>query len=302
MSLSGLSFRDLEYLVAVADCRHFGRAAKQCGVSQPTLSAQVRKLESYLDTKVFERTRQGVLLTPPGEMIVRRVRSVLAEAHSLLAAARNSGSPLAGPFRLGAIPTVGPYFLPHLLGSLRAAFPAMRLVLTEKRTNDLLPQLRAGELDAVVACAPVRDAAFASHELFFEPFVLAHPPGRAPVWPPEVTGDEEFVLLEEGHCLRDQTLAMCEPLLPRAMRHATGLDMLRHMVAAGEGISLMPALAAQALGAIEGLVAYSPIPVFDAGRHVILVIRASDPRAVHLARLAELARGCVPPPAVAATR
>ena len=138
------------------------------------------------------------------------------------------------------------------------------------------------------------------HNLFFEPFVLVHPPGAKPAWPPAASGCE-FVLLEEGHCLRDQTLAVCGPMLPRATRHATGLDMLRHMVAAGEGISLMPALAAAALGSIDGLITYTPIPAKYAGRHVIMLVRATDPRAPHLARLAEFARACVPQPASPAT-
>lgn len=300
MSLAGLSLRDLEYLVAVADCRHFGRAAKQCRVSQPALSAQVRKLESYLRAKIFERSHRGVLITTPGAALIERARLVLAEANTLLAVARDSSAPLAGPFHLGSIPTIGPYFLPHLLQTFRHGFPNSRLLLSEKRTNGLLTLLRAGELDAVIACAPVHDPVLTVHRLFFEPFVLAHPPGRLPEWPPVLAGDDEFVLLEEGHCLRDQTLAACGPLLPRATRHATGLEMLRHMVAAGEGVSLMPALAAAALGPIDGLVTYSPITAEYAGRHVIMLSRATDPRGPHLMRVAELARACVPPPAVAA--
>lgn len=298
MSLAGLSLRDLEYLVAVAECRHFGKAAQQCSVSQPALSAQVRKLEHRLGVEVFERTRSGVLVTEPGAALIELARTVLADAHTLVATARNSATPLAGPFRLGAIPTIGPYFLPHLLERLRGRFPGMQLVLTERRTGNLLPLLRTGELDAVLACAPIEDPALSSHRLFFEPFVLAHPPGRLPCWPPVAAGDK-VVLLEDVHCLHDQTLAACGPILPNARRHATGLEMLRHMVAAGEGVSLMPALAAAALGEIAGLVTYTPIPAADAGRHVVLAVRATDPRAAHLAGLAALARSCVPAPAVA---
>jgi LysR family hydrogen peroxide-inducible transcriptional activator len=298
VSLAGLSLRDLEYLVAVADCRHFGKAARQCRVSQPALSAQVRKLEHLLGVDVFERTRGGVLVTEPGAALIEQARRVLADAHTLVATARNSTTPLAGPFRLGAIPTVGPYFLPCLLRRVRDRFPAMQLILSERRTGNQLPLLRGGELDAVLACAPIDDPVLASHRLFFEPFVLAHPPGEVPHWPP-VAGCDRFVLLEEGHCLRDQTLAACGPILPNAKRHATGLDMLRHMVAAGEGVSLMPVLAAAALGEIDGLVAYTPVPAADAGRHVIMLVRATDPRSAHLAQFADLLRSCVPPPAVA---
>jgi LysR family hydrogen peroxide-inducible transcriptional activator len=299
VSLAGLSLRDLEYLVAVAETRHFGKAARQCCVSQPALSAQVRKLEHLLGVQVFERTRSGVLLTEPGTALIEQARLVLADAYTLMATARNATTPLAGPFRLGAIPTVGPYLLPHLLERLREAFPAMQLILTERRTGALVPLLRAGELDAVLACAPVEDAALATQPLYFEPFVLAHRPGRVPQWPP-VARCDKLVLLEEGHCLRDQTLAACGPALPDATRHATGLDMLRYMVAAGEGISLMPALAAAALGGIDGLVMYTPLPAGSAGRLVILLARATDPRAAHLARIADLARASAPPPAVPA--
>jgi LysR family hydrogen peroxide-inducible transcriptional activator len=300
MSLAGLSLRDLEYLVAVAECRHFGKAARQCRVSQPALSAQVRKVENLLGVQVFERTRSGVLVTRPGEALVEKARVVLADAHALVSTAHNA-TPLAGPFRLGAIPTIGPYFLPHLLCGLHDRFPAMQLILSERRTGNLLPLLRSGKLDAALACAPIQDPALASHELFFEPFVLAHPPGSVPHWPP-VADRDRFLLLEEGHCLRDQTLAACGPILLSAARHATGLDMLRHMVAAGDGVSLMPALAATALGPIDGFVAYTPVPTADAGRHVVLLVRTTDPRRAHLARLADLARSCVPPPAVAAPR
>jgi LysR family hydrogen peroxide-inducible transcriptional activator len=301
MSLAGLSLRDLEYLVAVAECRHFGKAARQCRVSQPALSAQVRKLENRLGVQVFERTRSGVLVTRPGEILVEKARAVLADAHALVSTAHKATPPLAGPFRLGAIPTIGPYFLPHLLCGLHERFPAMQLILSERRTGNLLPLLRSGKLDAALACAPIQDPALASHALFFEPFVLAHPPGSVPHWPP-VADRDRFLLLEEGHCLRDQTLAACGPILLSAARHATGLDMLRHMVAAGDGVSLMPALAATALGPIDGFVTYTPVPTADAGRHVVLLVRATDPRRAHLARLADLARSCVPPPAVAAPR
>jgi LysR family hydrogen peroxide-inducible transcriptional activator len=301
VSLAGLSLRDLEYLVAVAECRHFGKAATQCRVSQPALSAQVRKLENLLGVQVFERTHGGVLVTESGAALIDKAQLVLADAYALVATARNTTTtPLAGPFRLGAIPTIGPYFLPHLLKGLRCQFPAMQPILSERRTSDLLPLLRSGEIDAVLACAPIDDHALTAHRLFFEPFVLAHPPGQVPRWPP-VAGRDRFLLLEEGHCLRDQTLAACGPILPSATRHATGLDMLRHMVAAGEGVSLMPALAAAALGQIDGLVTYTPVPAAHAGRHVILLVRATDPRAPNLARLAEFARSCVPPPAVAAS-
>jgi LysR family hydrogen peroxide-inducible transcriptional activator len=295
MSLAGLSLRDLEYAVTVAECGHFGRAAARCNVSQPALSAQIKRLEQMLGLRLFERTRKGVLLTPAGEAVIARARVITAEARKLIAAARSTGVALSGPVRLGAIPTVGPYVLPHVLRPYRQHFPQMQLVLSEGRTGDLEERLLDGQLDAMLACGPIDHAALHTLPLFFEPFLIAHPPAITPVWPP-ANAAEAFVLLEEGHCLRDQTLAACGPNLPGVIRHATGLDLLRHMVAAGEGISLMPALAARALGEIEGLLTYTPGPP-GAGRLVVLAIRASDPRLDLFAMIAELTRRLVPPPA-----
>jgi LysR family hydrogen peroxide-inducible transcriptional activator len=297
MSLAGVSLRDLEYLVAVDECRHFGRAAKRCGVSQPALSAQIRKLETWLGVTVFERLPGQVLVTERGAVVLERARAVIAEVQALVEAARAAGEPLAGPFRLGAIPTLGPYLLPHALRPLRERFPLLRLVLSEGRTAELLEALRAGALDAVLACLPQPDRALRAHPLLFEPFLLVHPPGHVPTWHGAARVEDELILLEEGHCLRDQALALCAPAVPRARRQATGLEMLRHMVAAGEGCSLMPALAARALGGIEGLVAYTPIDDAAAGREVGLLVRHTDPRGPHFVALAALLRGAAPPPA-----
>lgn len=295
MSLVGLSLRDLEYLVAVADHRHFGRAAARCGVSQPALSAQVRKLEAFLGVVVFERIPGRIAVTERGEAVVACARAVIAAARALLDTARVTGAPLSGPFRLGVIPTLGPYLLPLVLRPLRDAFPAMRVVISEERTADILAHLRDGELDAVLACLPQDNAAFRSFPLFFEPFMLMHPPGECPPWPLRLS-DERLVAVEEGHCLRDQVHAYCGPLPNGMRRHAAGLEMLRHMVAAGEGVSLVPALAVRALGVVEGLVAYTPIPDASVGRHVALIVRRTDPRAV-LAALATLIRDLAPYPA-----
>jgi LysR family hydrogen peroxide-inducible transcriptional activator len=289
MSLAGLSLRDLEYLLAVAEHRHFGRAADRCGVSQPALSSQIRKLESLLGTPVFERLPGRVLITARGEAVLARATAVVREARALLLAARAEEAPLAGPFRLGAIPTLGPYLLPHLLRPIREAFPAMRPVLSEARTAELRDSLKSGALDAALCCAGPVDAALRSLPLFLEPFLLMHAPGPAPATPGTLPPPDELLLLEEGHCLHDQTLAICGMEAPRGARHATGLEMLRHMVAAGEGTSLMPALAAATLGPVEGLVAFTPLPE-GVGREVTLLIRASDPRAAAMDALAALMR------------
>lgn len=290
MSLAGLSLRDLEYLLAVAEHRHFGRAAERCGVSQPALSSQLRKLESLLGTPVFERLPGRVLVTPRGEAILSHAAAVVREAQALLLAARAERAPLDGPFRLGAIPTLGPYLLPHLLRPMRTAFPAMRPVLSEARTAELRDSLKSGALDAALCCEGLPDPALRPLPLFFEPFLLMHPPAAAPDILP-LPG--ELLLLEEGHCLRDQALAACGLGAPLGTRHATGLEILRHMVAAGEGASLMPALAARALGPMEGMVDLTPLPE-GMGREVVMLIRASDPRAAALEDLAALIRNAAP--------
>lgn len=251
LSLAGLSLRDLEYLVAVAECRHFGRAAQRCGVSQPALSAQIRKLESWLGVTVFERAPGRVLLTGQGESLLQRTQALLAEARLLVELARAAGTPFAGGFRIGAIPTIGPYFLPHALRPMRETFPPMRPLVSEARTADLLAGLRDGALDAALLCLPQHDPALALHPLFFEPFLMMHAAEAPGAWPED--GGDAMLVLEEGHCLRDQTLAMCGLQAPPGRRHAAGLELLRQMVAAGEGYALMPALAAAALGEVPSL-------------------------------------------------
>jgi len=296
MSLAGLSLRDLEYLVAVAEHRHFGRAARSCAVSQPALSAQVRKLEALLGVTVFERTPGHIMLTERGTQVIEGAHTVLDAARMMLNAARAHREPLAGPFRLGVIPTLGPYLLPLALRSLRAAFPAMQVMISEGRTADIELQLRHGKLDALLACLPQDDQAFRSHPLFFEPFLLMHPADREPEWP-LCPMDHGLMLLEEGHCMRDQVNGHCSVFPPGARRHAAGLEMLRHMVAAGEGLSLVPALAARTLGSMNGLVAYTPVADATVGREVALITRRTDPRTGQLAKLAALLRRITPSPA-----
>lgn len=295
MSLAGLSLRDLEYLVAVSEARHFGRAALACGVSQPALSAQVRKLERFLGVTVFERLPGRVLVTARGQAILAVARSVLADARTLMDVAQAVASPLAGRFRLAAIPTLGPYVLPAALRLLREQFPLMDLVVSEAPTAALLVNLREGRLDGALACLPDPDPALVAHPLFYEPFMLMHPAGRACAWPLDLN-DADVILLEEGHCLRDQARALCNMPPRPAGRSAMGLEMLRHMVAAGEGCSLVPMLATQGLGDMGGAIAYTGISAPGVGRDVALVVRRSDPREADLAALAALFRQLAPEP------
>ncbi|NUB15979.1 LysR family transcriptional regulator, partial [Azospirillum brasilense] len=254
MNLAGLSLRDLEYVVAVAEQRHFGKAAERCSVSQPSLSAQIRKLEDLLGIPLFERTSRRVLPTPQGEVVIRQARIVLEEARRLLALARGTAEGLHGPLAIAAIQTLGPYLFPHVLPAMRRHLPDVQLVLSEGRTDGLLEELREGRLDAILLALPVEAEGLTCDALFFEPFVLAHPSGHRLESLPSIALADldpgELVLLEEGHCLRDQALTACGATT-RGMRHATGLETLRHMVATGTGYTLMLQLATGAGGAAK---------------------------------------------------
>lgn len=297
MSLGGLSLRDLEYLVAVADCRHFGRAARRCGVSQPSLSAQIRKLERLLGTAVFERAPGRVAVTSRGEAIVAKAATVLETARSLLELAHGKEEDLVGPFRLAAIPTLGPYLLPFAIDPIRRAFPALELTLTEGRTDELMAALQDGAIDAVLACPPEDRSGFVVHPLFIEPFLLMHRPDSVPTWP-VLDRSYPMVLLDEGHCLRDQALEACQPAPRLAASYASGIEMLRYLVAAGEGISLLPALAAEAIGTLHGQLMFTPLPDPEVGREVVLVARRSDPRVGRMNVLADLIQRARPTMAV----
>jgi LysR family hydrogen peroxide-inducible transcriptional activator len=243
-----MNLRDLEYLVALAEHRHFGKAASACYVSQPTLSTQLKKLETELGLQLIERTPRQVMLTRAGEQVVARARNILAEAHDIRGIARLAADPRSGSIRLGLFPTLGPYLLPHVVPGLRTAFPELELLLVEEKTDELLDMLRSGRLDAAVLALPIHDDALHIEPLFREDFVLAVPRGHplAGTGPiaSSALADHELLLLSEGHCLRDQALAVCHSAAAeeRGGFQATSLETLRHMVAAGVGMTLLPEL------------------------------------------------------------
>jgi LysR family hydrogen peroxide-inducible transcriptional activator len=255
-----MNLRDLRYLVALADERHFGKAAERCFVSQPTLSAQVRKLEEYLGVPLVERQPKRVALTPTGEKVVRRARVLLQEADAIVELGRTDRDPLAGPLKLALIPTVGPYLLPHVAGRLRKELPRLKLMLYEYQTEPLLEKLRAGELDLGVVALPTALDGLESAELYEEPFTLAVPASHALADHDRIKLDdlrgETLLLLEDGHCLRDQALEVCSRIRVNEAQdyRATSLETLRQMVAAGHGITLLPELAAETpVGTARGL-------------------------------------------------
>jgi LysR family hydrogen peroxide-inducible transcriptional activator len=244
-----VNLRDLSYLVALADLRHFGRAAEACHVSQPTLSTQVRKLEEELGVALVERAPRQVMLTPAGSDIVERARRVLAEVAQMRETARRTTDPEAGSVRLGMFPTLGPYLLPHVVPGLRARFPRLELLLVEEKTETLVGMLRAGRLDAAVLALPLHDDGLHCEPLFAEPFMLAVPAGHPLADKGELSlkslAHEHLLLLDDGHCLRDQALEVCS-LAGAGEKEgfrATSLETLRQMVAAGVGITLLPMLA-----------------------------------------------------------
>jgi len=249
-----LSLRALGYLVALAESRHFGKAAERCFVSQPTLSAQLKKLEDQLGVQLVERGQQ-VRLTDIGERVVERARRVLDEAREIEELARNFQDPLAGELRVGLIPTVGPYLLPHIAGPLRERFPHLKLLLLEHQTHHLVELLKSGEIDVGILALPIPAERLVTRALYSESFQVALPSGHRLARRRRLSLDdldgETVLLLEEGHCLRDQALAACRLARIREAPdfRATSLETLRQMVAAGVGITLLPSLAVDPQGA-----------------------------------------------------
>jgi LysR family hydrogen peroxide-inducible transcriptional activator len=291
-----MNLRDLRYLVALAELRHFGRAAEACHVSQPTLSTQIRKLEDELGVALVERAPRHVMLTRAGEDIVMRARRVLAEVEQMRETARRAADPEAGSMRLGIFPTLGPYLLPHIVPRIRARFPRLELLLVEEKTETILHMLREGRLDAGILALPLHEDWLETEFLFEEPFLLAVPDGHPLASHRSLRMDElgqqHLLLLEEGHCLRDQALEVCS-LAGAGEKEgfrATSLETLRQMVAAGVGVTLLPMLAVKppvpASENIRLLPFRNPAP----SRKLALVWRKSSAMTEFLHSLAALLR------------
>lgn len=245
-----MNLRELQYLVALADCRNFGRAAELCLVSQPTLSTQLRKLEEELGVTLIERAPRNVMLTPAGVDAVERARRILNEVEQLKEATRLRRERDTGTVRIGIFPTLGPYLLPHTVPQLRKQLPHLELMLVEEKSNTLLARLIEGKLDAVIMALPVQNAQLQCEPLFEEPFLLAVPQDHPLATRDKLTLNEldhyDLMLLEDGHCLRDQALEVCRlsGMRETSSFRATSLETLRQMVMAGSGITLLPKLAA----------------------------------------------------------
>lgn len=277
-----IKLRDLEYLLAVAECGHFGRAARACNVSQPTLSGQLIKLEEGLGLTLVERRRKGVMLTPAGEALVGQARAVLLAAENFEQTAKTLLEPLAGELHVGLIPTVAPYLLPLVMADLNRKLPAMELYLYEEQTSSLLDRLDEGRLDAAILALLPNMGRFDHYSLAREPLLMAvprghHLSGRRRVRLKDLEG-EQVLALEDGHCLRDQALGYCFAAGasedPRF--RATSLETLRYMVAAGMGVTLLPQLAT-AVAATPGL-GYLPFYPPAPARELVLLVRRGYPR------------------------
>jgi LysR family transcriptional regulator, hydrogen peroxide-inducible genes activator len=286
------TLRQLRYLVALAEHRHFGRAAETCLATQSTLSAGLQELENLLGVTLVERTKRKVMLTPLGEEVVARARVVLRGAEDIADLAAASAEPLSGPLRLGVIPTIGPYVLPRVLPHLRKVHPNLRLYLREDLTARLLERLTSGDLDAVLIALPYESTEMESMVVGEDPFMLACPPGHALASKAQVESADlmggDLLLLEEGHCLREHALAACR--LPGPAKGdgilGTSLATLVQMVANGLGVTLLPQMAVQG-GVLAGTDLVTR-PLADAGNRLIgLAWRPSSPRKAEFRALGE---------------
>ncbi len=304
--MTNISLRQLRYFDALAQSLHFGRAADQCAVTQPALSMQIQELEKELGIALIERTRAGTKLTPEGEKIARRGAAILASVRDLADYARHSGRILTGSLRLGVIPTIAPYILPKLLPRLRSAYPGLDLHLREAQTQYVLADLLGGRLDAALLSLPIDEPELEMLDLFDDAFVLALPADR-PVpeqaaATPKLFEKERLLLLEEGHCLRDQALSFCSLQQVQNLDTfgTTSLSTLVQMVANGFGVTLLPAMSLETEarhGEIKLLAFAPPVPA----RKIGLAWRRSSPRRRDFTELGAMVARLAPPADAAAS-
>jgi LysR family transcriptional regulator, hydrogen peroxide-inducible genes activator len=289
-----MNLKDLKYLVALADTGHFGKAAERCFVSQPTLSAQLKKLEEFLGVTLIERQPKNVQLTEVGKQVALRARRMLDEQDEIIALARSNTDPLGGKLKLALIPTVGPYLLPRVMQKIRKSLPNLGLMLYEYQTEPLVKQLHDGEIDVGIMALPAPKDGLESRALYEEAFTVAlpnqHPlAAKSTIKVPDLRG-QTLLLLEDGHCLRDQALEVCGRIEVHEAEdfRATSLETLRQMVVAGLGITLLPALAVESpFGSQRGLTIRQfakPAP----SRTVGAVWRKSTTRALAIAAVCDV--------------
>jgi LysR family hydrogen peroxide-inducible transcriptional activator len=295
-----MTLQELRYLVALADTGHFGQAAEACFVSQSTLSTGIKKLEEFLGVTLFDRSLKRVTLTPLGREILAAARSIVQESNRIRGLARSSGDVMDCTLNLGVIPTLGPYYLPHVLTRVRDKHPRLRLLLREEMTPHLLAHLGEGRLDAGLLALPINDPALEVAPLFVEPFLAAVPEEHELAREVQVRIEDlakaGLLLLEEGHCLREQALEACrlEGLKSEEIR-ATSLETLRQMVGMGLGVTLVPALAGAPDVSGAGRVVLRPLAAPGAARRIGLVWRKRFPASATVEQLAASLRQDLPP-------
>jgi LysR family hydrogen peroxide-inducible transcriptional activator len=288
-----ISLKQIRYALAVADAGHFGRAAKACNISQPALSQQVQMLEELCGTTLFDRLRTGVRITPFGSEFLTRARQVLASADALAAFAQGHASHPDRPIRFGLIPTVAPYLLPAIFPALTAGLPKLHFTISESRTEALIGGLADGTLDvALIGTRPPRhNPPLVSRRLFDDPFVLATSRDEAPTEPVSLADlpPERILLLDEGHCFRDQTIAACQLDSDPSARTfaATSLSTIVEFVANGQGVTLLPRIALRK-EATDPRIAIHPLGQPGPGRVLSLVWREATPFAKTFETMAEL--------------
>ena len=289
-----MKLRDLEYLVAVDEERHFHNAAKRCFVSQPTLSGQLKKLEDELGVLLVERTRRQVAMTDVGEAVAQQARKILAEVKAVEEIVQSFDDPMAGELHVGLIPTLAPYLLPRIMPGIRRQYPKLKLWLHEYQTSVLLEQLRRAELDLLILALPVDTDEFSEIQLFDEPFQLAVPEDDPLAQQSIITLAElrkrEMLLLEEGHCLRGQALDVCfmAGATENVGFHASSLETLRHMVGEGMGITLMPQLAVPSRPSEMNEIRYLPFTDPKPSRQIGMLYRKGSYREETFTRLRQL--------------
>ncbi len=283
-----MNLRDLEYFLAVAELKHFRKAAEKCFVSQPALSGQIKKLEEELGLTLFLRDTRDVQLTPAGEALVNYARKIIAETGNFTEAAKSFRDPRSGYFKIGIIPSLAPYLIPNLIQKTQKWFPKLDLFISESKTKDLLNSIATGDLEAGILALPIQEKNFQFAEIFTEPFLLAVPSSHRLARRQKVTltdlEKESVFLLEEGHCLKDQVLEVCQ--LAGALEHsfyrASSLETLRQMVGAGQGITLMPWLAVHEPISQATSIRYIPFMDPMPNRRIAVVWRKGSPREAFL--------------------
>lgn len=288
-----MNIRDLQYLLAVTDLHSFSQAAEQCHISQPTLSSQIKKLEDYLGVALFERNNKTVTITETGEQIAAVARRVLHDVSVIKEIAEHAKDPFSGKFRLGAFPTLSTYAFPSIVGKIRANFPKLKLILIEEKTAPLITRLKSGEIDAALLALPVNEDSLISVKLFDDAFRLAvpiqHPLADKTTIAQTDLIQHKLLLLEEGHCLRDQALEIChqQHIEEEQDFRATGLETLRLMVSAGTGITLMPEIA---INTADKNIRYIPFKPPAPKRSIGLVWRKTSTRTILIEQLLPLLR------------